>query len=239
MPNNKNTSSKIAEGSWTLFIDGSSTTILGRAGIILTSPEGFKIQQAVKFNFKVTNNEAEYEAIIVDLRLARSLEVKIIKIFSDFQLVVKQIMGKYKILNDRMTAYANITKGLLESITSWTLSYIDRSENQWADSLSKLTTPNPGSSMAPNYIMDLTTSSITDSPSDINCVNPSQDWRTPLIQFIQGTFPEMSKDEKRKISFKARNYCIENKQLYRRSLTEPLLKCVGNDEVEMAMIEFC
>ena len=39
------------------------------------SPEGFKIQQSIKFTFHATNNEAEYEAIIAGLRLARNLEV--------------------------------------------------------------------------------------------------------------------------------------------------------------------
>lgn len=43
---------------WTLFTDRSSTSIAGGAGVVLTSPDGFKVQQSIKFHFKVTNNEA-------------------------------------------------------------------------------------------------------------------------------------------------------------------------------------
>lgn len=77
------------EKTWTLFTDGSSTTNSGGAGVILTSLDGFKIQQAVKFLSKVTNNEAEYEALIAGLQLVQHLEVSTIEIFSDSQLILK------------------------------------------------------------------------------------------------------------------------------------------------------
>lgn len=60
--------------SWTLYVDGSTSDVSG-AEVILTIPKGFKVQQAIRFQFKATNNEAEYEAILVGLRLAKSLEV--------------------------------------------------------------------------------------------------------------------------------------------------------------------
>lgn len=50
--------------SWTLYVNGSSTAETSGVEIILTSPEGFKVQQAIQIQFKATNNEAEYEAIL-------------------------------------------------------------------------------------------------------------------------------------------------------------------------------
>ncbi|XP_074347232.1 uncharacterized protein LOC141686070 [Apium graveolens] len=61
---------------WLLFVDGSSTSDSGGAGIILISPEGFKIQQALKFGFSATNNVAEYEALITGLKLVANLEAE-------------------------------------------------------------------------------------------------------------------------------------------------------------------
>lgn len=90
---------------WVLFTDGSSTTTSGGAGIILTSPDGFAIQQAIKFHFNVTNNEAEYEALIAGLQLAQHLEASVVDIFTDSQLVAKQISGEYRVTNERMAAY--------------------------------------------------------------------------------------------------------------------------------------
>lgn len=74
---------------WALYVDGSSTSDVSGAGVILTSPEGFKVQQTIRFWFKATNNEAKYEAILDGLQLAKSLEVQRLAIFSDSQLVVK------------------------------------------------------------------------------------------------------------------------------------------------------
>lgn len=66
------------------------------ARIILTSPKGFKVQQSIRFRFTATNNIAEYEALVKGLKLARSLAVKNLVIYSDSQLVVKQILGEYE-----------------------------------------------------------------------------------------------------------------------------------------------
>ncbi|XP_074327351.1 uncharacterized protein LOC141665268 [Apium graveolens] len=77
---------------WLLFVDGSSTSNSGGAGIILISPEGFKIQQALKFGFSAINNVAEYEALIAGLKLASGLEAEVIDIFGDSQLFEKALL---------------------------------------------------------------------------------------------------------------------------------------------------
>ncbi|XP_074346201.1 uncharacterized protein LOC141684969 [Apium graveolens] len=79
---------------WLLFIDGSSTADSGGAGIILISPEGFKIQQALKFEFPAINNVAEYEALIAGLKLAVDLEAEIIDIFEDSQMTPRSSTGE-------------------------------------------------------------------------------------------------------------------------------------------------
>ena len=56
---------------------------------MLISPKGHKITCALKFGFKASNNEAEYEALLAGLRLAKKMKVGYLQIFSDSQLVVK------------------------------------------------------------------------------------------------------------------------------------------------------
>ena len=60
--------------------------------MMLISTERHKIYCAIHFGFKASNNEAKYEALIVGLHLAHELEVCNVKIFSDSQLVVNQVM---------------------------------------------------------------------------------------------------------------------------------------------------
>ena len=59
------------DSQWKLYVDGSSTETSYGAGIILVSPDGVKLSCAVRFKFKVTNNQAEYEALLSGLRLAK------------------------------------------------------------------------------------------------------------------------------------------------------------------------
>ena len=228
-------SPNFTEKAWTLFTDGSSTSQSGGAGIILTSPEGFKVQQAIKFLFPVTNNEAEYEALIAGIKLALHLEVKVIEIFSDSQLVVKQVVGEFKTLNERMLAYMQLSTRLLQSFVSWTINNIDRSVNHWADALSKLATTSMGRGYEPIYIKELQGASTTEV--NVNCVATEEDWRTPIKDFIEGTLVLEDKVELRKMAHKSQNYCLVEGKLYRRAMTEPLLRCVGPSEAETAMIE--
>lgn len=124
--------------TWVQFVDGTSIESSGSVGIILISHDGFKIQQALKFSFPMTNNVAEYEALIGGVKITLELEVKIQDIFGDSQLVVKQLNGEYKAHNDRMAAYLALSLSLLQKIPSWEIMNMAREENQWVDALSKL-----------------------------------------------------------------------------------------------------
>ena len=198
---------------WTLFVDGSSTSDTSGAGVILVSPEGFKIQQSIKFTFHATNNEAEYEAIIAGLRLAHNLEVTNIHIHSDSQLIVKQVLGEFKTHNSRMAAYLEATSNLLKMFGAWSLVHVDRSQNEWADALSKLAASSAQSSGDPLYIEEVTSPSI--SNHTINEITSVEDWRNPNLNFIIKNEVPTEKNAARSLIHKARNYCIFQDKLYR------------------------
>ncbi|GJR21357.1 reverse transcriptase domain-containing protein [Tanacetum coccineum] len=75
---------------WTLFTDGSSCIDGSEAGLILTNPEGVECTYAMRFRFEATNNEAEYEALIVGLRIAEQLGVKNLQANVDSRLIANQ-----------------------------------------------------------------------------------------------------------------------------------------------------
>ena len=64
---------------WNLEVDGSSNQRGNRLGIVLTSLEGNHIVRAIRYGFKTTNNEAEYEALLAGLTLARDMGISIRK----------------------------------------------------------------------------------------------------------------------------------------------------------------
>ncbi|KAL0312128.1 UNVERIFIED_CONTAM: hypothetical protein Sradi_5612100 [Sesamum radiatum] len=59
---------------WLLHVDGSSTIQGSGAGIVITSPEGEDLEFAIKFGFKASNNEAEYEALVAGMKMATRWE---------------------------------------------------------------------------------------------------------------------------------------------------------------------
>ena len=66
---------------WELFVDGASNSKGSGAGIVLVSPEGLILEQAVRLKFSVSNKEAEYEALLIGLKTAKKLGASHFQIF--------------------------------------------------------------------------------------------------------------------------------------------------------------
>ncbi|XP_068491966.1 uncharacterized protein [Phaseolus vulgaris] len=81
---------------WTLHVDGSSNKKGSEAGIVLEGPENFQVEMALRLEFKTSNNQAEYEALIAGLFLAKDMGVDNIICKSDSQLSVGHIQGEYQ-----------------------------------------------------------------------------------------------------------------------------------------------
>ena len=75
------------------------------AGVVLISPEGEILKYAVRLQFSVTNNEVEYEALLIGLRLAKALEAKNLIVQADSQLIIGQTKGDYEAKEERMQKY--------------------------------------------------------------------------------------------------------------------------------------
>jgi ribonuclease HI len=83
-------------------IDGSSTKSVRGVGVILESPDGDLIKHTTRLQYPTTNNEAEYEALLVGLRIAKVLGIASLKIHSYSQSMVGQVNGDYKAKEERM-----------------------------------------------------------------------------------------------------------------------------------------
>ena len=125
---------------WKLFVDRASNAQGSGAGLILTSPEGIDIEYALRFGFHDSNNEAEYEAVIAGLNLAHSLEVDHLEVYSDSQLVVRQIEDTYEAKSEMMILYLQKVRDLLKKFALVQVKHVPRAENSRADALEKFAT---------------------------------------------------------------------------------------------------
>ncbi|GJZ42807.1 reverse transcriptase domain-containing protein [Tanacetum coccineum] len=90
---------------WTLFTDGSSCIDGSRAGLILTNSKGVEFTYGMRFRFEATNNEAEYEALIVGLQIAEKIGVKNLQANVDSRVIANQVNGSYVAKESGMVHY--------------------------------------------------------------------------------------------------------------------------------------
>ncbi|GKA83266.1 reverse transcriptase domain-containing protein [Tanacetum coccineum] len=123
---------------WILFTNGSSCTDGSGVGLILTNPEGMEFAYALRFRFDATNNEAKYEALIAGLRIVEQMSVKNLQANVDSRLVANQVNGTYVAKEADMIRYLEKVRTLTSSFKAFSIRQIPRSENEKADTLSKI-----------------------------------------------------------------------------------------------------
>lgn len=96
------------------------------------------IHYMLRFKFKASNNELEYEALISGLKLAEELKAEAVHIFNNLQLLVCQINEEYQAQGVRMVAYRAKAKELLPNFKSSLVEHISRARNVNGDALAKL-----------------------------------------------------------------------------------------------------
>ena len=109
-------------------------------GLVLISPEKIIIEKSLRLNFLATNNDVEYEALMMGMAMVQRMGGKSVKVFSDSRLVVSQVKGEFEAKDERMQGYLSQVKCLQSELESFNLLHIPRSGNAHADSLVTLAT---------------------------------------------------------------------------------------------------
>ncbi|XP_011102020.1 uncharacterized protein LOC105180058 [Sesamum indicum] len=220
----------ISTPSWSLHVDGSSTSTGSKAGIVLESPEGDKFEYAIKLEYPSSNNEAEYEAILAGGELALAVGARKIVIYSDSQLLVNQIQGSFETRDEKMAKYSLKAKTLLEKFEEASVIQVSRTENIVADQLAKL-----ASSMAAIRSRKITFLSleraVIEEKEEIMCADPTPlSWKEDIVNFLtKGAVPENQKEAKA-LRGKASRFVMMDGDLYKRGFSLPLLKCLTSEE---------
>ena len=122
-----------------LFVDGAAdlhSKTAGIGGVIYSNDK--ELSNFSEPLFDKTNNEAEYLSLIKGIEQIIELKVSNVIIYADSELVVKQVLGIYKVKNERMKILYNLVLEKLNVIDHWNLVHIRREKNIRADELSKL-----------------------------------------------------------------------------------------------------
>ncbi|XP_075479325.1 uncharacterized protein LOC142520209 [Primulina tabacum] len=220
------------EEVWRVFVDGASNLSGCGVGVVIVAPSGEKIKFALRIDSWVTNNEAEYEAVLSGLQAAQEVGASQVIIYSDSQLVAQQIKGAYGTKDEKMLKYLKLITARAATFTDWSIEQIPRKENGEADNLAKLATSI--SEISTREIMCFTRLMLSvdeASPTQMNS------WMTLLIEYIVQAKLPSDRAQALKIKKQAPRFTLLNNIHYRRSYQGPLLKCVSESEVEYIIRE--
>ena len=110
--------------------------------MVLRSPEGDIIECVVRLQFPTTNNEAEYEAILIGLDLAKAVRASSVVLHSNSQVVIGHINGDYEAKGERMKKYLDLIKRQTSQTFEIKFLQVPRGENKHADRLAKIASRN-------------------------------------------------------------------------------------------------
>jgi ribonuclease HI len=221
---------------WVMYFDGSLKLNGAGAGALLISPTGEQLKYFLRIFWKVSNNEADYEALVHGLRLAISLGIKRLLVYGDSAVVINQVNKSWDRNKENMDASCLEVRKLENKFYDLEFHHIVRDNNVAADVLSKL-----GSTCAQVpagvFVHELHAPSIPEStpmttdpapsPAGQEVMMIDMDWRQPFIDYIREQKVPTDKNLAEQIIRRAKSYVLVGDKLYRRGATSGvLMKCV-------------
>ncbi|XP_020206975.1 uncharacterized protein LOC109792009 [Cajanus cajan] len=226
------------ETQWILSVDGASNLGGSGAGIVLEGPGGILLEQSLRFEFRASNNQAEYETLLAGMSLAKEMGATSLSARSDSQLITGQVAGTFQAKDPQLAKYLEKVKLLSENFREFTLNHVPQEKNSRADLLSKLaSTKKPGATRS--VIQEtLSQPSINTPQESVLFIQEELDsWMGLYIAYLtKGELPEY-KREASLIQRESARFVVINERLYQRGFSSPLLRCLTTSQAQRMMDE--
>jgi len=202
----------LEEEVWVLYVDGASNKKGSGAGIVLQGLGRFRVEEALMFKFKTSNNQVEYEALITRLLLARDMGATKLSCKTDSKLMVGYIIGEYQVKNHLLIQHYHKVKSIIQEFGMSEIEHIPREKNTKVDSLSNLASCKKQTHH--NSIIQQTLHFPTVTANEcLDVMEEEEDWMVPIKKFIMA----QEKREIRDVSLakKIAKYTFISQDLYR------------------------
>jgi ribonuclease HI len=163
-----------------MYFDGSLNIDGARAGVLFISPNKDKLRYVLRLYFPASNNAAEYEACLHNMRIMVELGIKRLYVYGDSALVINQLNKDWDMTSEKIDSYCKEIRKLEGKFYGIEYAHVVQDKNKAADELSKL-----GSSRAtiPHgvFVQDLVNPSIKEAEDHVV--------EKPLDQQLVATVP--------------------------------------------------
>ncbi|GJT24218.1 reverse transcriptase domain-containing protein [Tanacetum coccineum] len=186
------------ENMWKLYTDGASSSDSSGAGLMLINLNGKEYTYALRFEFEMTNNKAEYEALLAGLRIEQEMEIKSLAIFTDSQLMVNQVNELSEARKHATKQYLERAKEVLNGFDTYAIEHIPRNQNKKADAMSKLESMTFEHLTKEVLVEVLAKSSISDKEVSMIEAEKGENWMTSIYEYlISGLLPKDPKEARK------------------------------------------
>jgi ribonuclease HI len=229
---------------WTIHCDDAWCHAGAGAAAVITSPTGVKHRYAARLSFalesdRCTNNVAEYEVVILGLRKLRARGVTTCIIKTDSKVVVGQVEKDYAAKDPALMQYLIAVRSLERQFKGFTLQHVDRAKNEEADALAKAAAR--GEALPSDVFYHVIGMPDIHSPEGLQITNDTEghrivnlimteDWRAPITLFMQGYYHPSDINKAKCLKHRNRDFALIEGQLYKKGVSQPMLKCVTETE---------
>jgi ribonuclease HI len=121
----------------TVYTDGAcrGNPGISGAGVLVVAEDGGVLARVARFLGHMTNNMAEYTALLIGLKEAQKLGAEEVIVKSDSELLVRQLNGRYRVKNEALRILFDSATDLLRSFKRWKIIHVPREQNREADRL--------------------------------------------------------------------------------------------------------
>jgi ribonuclease HI len=229
---------------WTIHFDGAWCHAGAGTAAIITSPIGVKHRYAARLSFalesdRCTNNIAEYEAVILGLRKLRALGVTTCIVKTNSKVVAGQVEKEYSAKDPALMQYLTTVRSIERQFKGFTLQHVDRARNEEADALAKAAARGETFPSDVFYhvigtpaVRNLEGLQVTNEAEGHRIVNliMTEDWRAPITLFLQGYYHPSDVNEAKRLKHRSRDFVLVGDQLYKKEISQTMLKCVTETE---------
>jgi ribonuclease HI len=225
-------------GWWKIYVDGASNAKGSGTGVVIITPDETVIEQSIRLDFKTSNNEAEYEAVLAGLNSAKTLGAQQLIVHCDSLLVASQINGEYMARDERMAAYLLKVQQTITSFQTVRVEQIGQNLNSHADALATLASVLSADFKRFIPIETLATPSIAMPTCHIHTITVGLCWMDPYVHYLkEGVLPKQKREAEIIRRKAVRFWLSKDLKLFKRSFSGSYLLCVHPDIVEDLLFE--
>jgi hypothetical protein len=188
---------------------------------------------------RFTNNIAEYEAVILGLRKLRALGVTTCIVRTDSKVVVGQVEKEYLGKDPALMQYLSAIRNLEKQFKGFTLQHVDHTKNEEADALAKAAAK--GEALPSDVFYHVIDTPTVRNPEGLQITNDTEghrivnlimaeDWRAPITLYLQGHYHPSDINEAKRLKHRSWDFTLPGGQLYKKGISQPMLKCVTETE---------